>query len=235
MAAENDLVYRNVDAYNQPIVVHTVIIRRGIPNNRQYGLQQKLENLFSKYGKIWSYDLSGKDLVFIGYDNEKSRDLAAENENGTKFMNETLTVGPHATKLFPSEEKLVSLRLKRPDITMNELQNCNNYWNQQLYPEYVVEYGLKNGIKHRFDAVRLDCYHADIKYPFIIHMASENRIKQHIICIRPQTLKEIGRMLKSKECDIILLKQVLPNTNTFDIDWRYYKWQKTYLLTSYIN
>ena len=71
-----------------------------------------------------------------------------------------------------------------------ELQKCNNYWNKELYPKDIVEYGLNNGIsevRETAGRVNILCYHQNVAHPFIIHMASENRIKEHIIHIRPQT------------------------------------------------
>ena len=42
----------NLENQNQPIILHELIIRRGIANNKRYGLQQQIERRFSKYGKI---------------------------------------------------------------------------------------------------------------------------------------------------------------------------------------
>ena len=60
-------IHSNYDINNTPIAIHTFIIRRGIINNREYGLEQKLKDRFSKYGKIWSYDLSGKMILFFRF------------------------------------------------------------------------------------------------------------------------------------------------------------------------
>ncbi len=88
--------------------------------------------------------------------------------------------------------------------------------------------------EHR--GIFIECYHNEMKNPFLIHMASENRTKQHIIHIRPQSVVEIARMLW--EPNILLLRNILPHNYAFGVDWRYYKFcplRERTLLSSYMH
>ena len=236
MATTIKHTFHNCDNNGQPIVLHQLIIFRGIVDNTQYGLEQKLREIFSKYGKICKYILSGLKIIKICYDNEESRDLAVQHENCkivTSQSCESLSIGPYFS-LLSNGKQLISSKLKYPNNDINQIQNCDNYWNKQLYPPYIVQHGLKNGIfeiRQTVGRFNIHCYHKDISHPFIIHMASENKIKQHIICIRPQSRYEIGIMLQ--KCDLELLKEVLPHTNSYGVDWRYFKLANLYLITHF--
>ena len=83
-------------------------------------------------------------MVFIGYDNEESRNNAIKTETGSLFMNQKLRVSVYYTQLY-DRKQLISLKLKHPNIHINVLQNCNNYWNEEIYPEDIIDDALKNG------------------------------------------------------------------------------------------
>ena len=217
--------WNNKDRKGRPIVIHRLVITCKIyNNNHQYFLKHKLIKKFSKYGKILSYSVVGRRLIFIGYENDENRDKAVDDTNLKLLIDskQFLIVCRYYSNLYRQRD-LILYKLENLNIDINKLVNCNNYWNKYNYPEYIINYGLKNGISEinqndfRF---HIHCYHKDIYYPFIIHLASSKRIKQHILCVRPATKHEIGIMLK--KCNISLLKQILTGDNSFDIDWKTY-------------
>ena len=158
----------------------------------------------------------------MGYDNEESRDKAVYYLNQTTFNQTRIYVEPYFCQLCNGEQ-LIASKLEKPNKDINTIRKCNNYWNQSIYSQVIIDEALKYGIHQiAVTAGRFNIfyYHQSIN-PFIIHLASAKRKKEHIICVRPQTRHEIAMMLQ--KCDFKMLKKVLTKTNQYNVDWRYYK------------